>query len=105
MPGRRMPGQGLSLGPKNKKSHENSAPAARQPSWLSIQGYEGMAIRGSFPDFPRPYGMNMLLSTYYSDRLSVPPIREFSLLMPLDRHQPTFKLLRLRLCLNHVVKK
>jgi hypothetical protein len=29
------------------------------------------ALRGSFPEFSRDYGKNMLLSTYYSDR---PPV-------------------------------
>ena len=47
----------------NKKSHENSAPAAPKPSWLSIQSYEGTTIRGSFPNLPRLYDTETVLST------------------------------------------
>jgi hypothetical protein len=52
-----------SRGRGKRKSHENSAPAARQPSWLEIQGYEGMTIRNSFPDVPQLYDTEIGLST------------------------------------------
>ena len=61
----------VAAGGKQKKPRKLSACGAKAFVAFNSIVVLRYAVRGSFPEFLRPYGKNLLLSTYYSDGLAV----------------------------------